>query len=410
MKTMMKRTFLGTLMLASLSAIMMSTDGYAATTQVDCSSSSAVQTALNNAGSGDTVQCNATGTYTWRTVTLPSDRNITLDLNGSTVLGGGSVVLNIPNSASYTARVTNFTIHSVNAINTGTGITNKPWRIDHCTINGIGLGTGYMITTWSGPGLIDHCTFNVESFMETIHNMGYGPSNLTGWQDPPAPGSMNALYIEDCTVNGQYGNGTCLIQSYYGARAVVRHNILNTIDVDYHGNHTAYGSRWWELYNNTVTGTNSTFCLRGGSGMVFNNSGSGSYMVFIDEPADAFGDPSNYAGVGHGQNNSYSPAYIWNNTEFSTLYNQDWCSINDGSGVRVGTDVIQSSSGTSLPATCTANPPQAYWRTDTNTLYKCTATNTWTIYYKPLTYPHPLQNAVTTNTTIPSPPTSLTVK
>jgi hypothetical protein len=32
----------------------------------------------------------------------------------------------------------------------------------------------------------------------------------------------------------------------------------------------------------------------------------------------------------------------------------------------------------------------AYWATDTNTLYKCTATNTWTAFYQPYTCPHPL--------------------
>jgi hypothetical protein len=40
------------------------------------------------------------------------------------------------------------------------------------------------------------------------------------------------------------------------------------------------------------------------------------------------------------------------------------------------------------PATCT--PLVAYWAADTNTLYQCSATNTWTVYYTPYTYPHPL--------------------
>lgn len=55
-----------------------------------------------------------------------------------------------------------------------------------------------------------------------------------------------------------------------------------------------------------------------------------------------------------------------------------------------------------IPATCTVGA--GYWATDkggnwdtTNgtandgALYRCTATNTWTLYYTPLTYPHPLQ-------------------
>jgi hypothetical protein len=47
------------------------------------------------------------------------------------------------------------------------------------------------------------------------------------------------------------------------------------------------------------------------------------------------------------------------------------------------------------PSTCTAGPGGntngvAYWATDTNTLYVCNPTNTWTTYYTPFTYPHPL--------------------
>ena len=51
------------------------------------------------------------------------------------------------------------------------------------------------------------------------------------------------------------------------------------------------------------------------------------------------------------------------------------------------------------PSTCA--PQVAYWATDTNTLYQCSATNTWTPYYTPYTYPHPLQG------TDPSPPSNL---
>lgn len=40
------------------------------------------------------------------------------------------------------------------------------------------------------------------------------------------------------------------------------------------------------------------------------------------------------------------------------------------------------------PSSCTAGV--AYWGTDTNSLYKCTSTNTWTAFYTPYTYPHPL--------------------
>jgi len=49
----------------------------------------------------------------------------------------------------------------------------------------------------------------------------------------------------------------------------------------------------------------------------------------------------------------------------------------------------------------------AYWGTDTNTLYICTATNTWTAYYVPYTYPHPLVTGSQSSGS-PAPPTGLT--
>jgi hypothetical protein len=68
------------------------------------------------------------------------------------------------------------------------------------------------------------------------------------------------------------------------------------------------------------------------------------------------------------------------------------------------------------PANCTAGV--AYWATDQGhwnqtgiggqgVLYKCTAPNTWTLYYTPYTYPDPLQGV--SDTTPPAAPSGLTV-
>jgi len=42
------------------------------------------------------------------------------------------------------------------------------------------------------------------------------------------------------------------------------------------------------------------------------------------------------------------------------------------------------------------------------TLYKCTATNTWTAYYAPYAYPHPLQGEA--DTISPAVPNGLSVE
>ena len=79
-----------------------------------------------------------------------------------------------------------------------------------------------------------------------------------------------------------------------------------------------------------------------------------------------------------------------------------------------GSSGVRNSTFANIPTTCIVN--QAYWATDqgfwnTKTpgvaagqLYKCTASNTWTLYYTPYTYPHPLQGS---SGPPPAPPTGL---
>jgi hypothetical protein len=114
------------------------------------------------------------------------------------------------------------------------------------------------------------------------------------------------------------------------------------------------------------------------------------------------------------------PLYIFANTYSTTL-------VADGSGMLSanrdyyvpsgsfnGTSGIGSGSLSARPATCAAGPGGntpgvGYWATDTNTLYVCNPTNTWTAYYTPYTYPHPLIAGGTagTGSNLPNPPTSL---
>jgi len=128
-------------------------------------------------------------------------------------------------------------------------------------------------------------------------------------------------------------------------------------------------------------------------------------------------------GVNHVQTGGAEPVYIWNNTcaagsasctTGALLLNAYNNGVNIGNFITLNKDVYEdvrpftgaSGTGTGTlaqrPASCT--PVVAYWATDTGTLYKCLTTNTWTIGYQPLVYPHPLQGG----TPVPPPPGGLT--
>lgn len=170
-----------------------------------------------------------------------------------------------------------------------------------------------------------------------------------------------------------------------------------------------------------------------------NTTGHSGYPC-LDQPARGAGDlltgffPSKIndrTGTIAYPEQAYEPIYIWNNvgsirpgwgtTAVSNFATEDRVMLNrdyylPASGIQTSpTSPFNGTVGTgwgtlaNRPTTCTAGV--AYWATDqgswNNTssnpygvqqngadgvLYKATATNTWTLYYEPYTYPHPLRN------------------
>ena len=280
------------LILLILSAI--TSESLAATVQVNCSSSSTVQSAINSANSGDTVQCNASGSYTWTSAaSLPSTKYLTLDLNGATISFGTSTIT-INQNAIGVNRITNGTLRRVAGgsnysgqliIASGNSGNGGGIVLDNLTFNSAVTNYVHTEVDGIGPALIHSSIFDIRGVNEFIHITPWGLNDTTGWTNTVTPGSAAAIYFEDNTVNGSTWNSDDWFQTYYGGRVVVRYNTIigSGAKLDVHGNGFPSG-RWWEWYNNNGTGASSgmMFCLRGGSGIIFGNTGIG-YAVFVEE-------------------------------------------------------------------------------------------------------------------------------
>jgi hypothetical protein len=253
--------------------------------------------------------------------------------------GAGATIINNTMTGSYTGQLVcdsgafrRFTGITFNGNTSAVTVYNLEvsgagvFRIDHCVFTVPPGGTAVQL--WGGTltGLIDYDTFNASGNAEIIHNSAYGPSDTSGWSRDIAPGSGDAVYIEDNTFfNNATGNpayfwGCSAVQSYYGARTVFRHNSVEMAQIDQHGTPGMIGARWWEIYENTFSTTvaNASQCcyitLRAGSGVVFNNHHTGGNQVTgsIDLYEEDTGYPARYQ-IGRGKNQVSDPAYVWNN-------------------------------------------------------------------------------------------------
>lgn len=278
--------------------------------------------------------------------------------------------------------------------------------------------------------------------------------NMWYLKDGMGSGS-NVVYIEDNKFHSPSFESYAIDSNYGGRYVARYNTLTNRAwehhGIQSSGNR---GVPRWEIYNNTIT-TSSPYWtplyIRSGGGVVFNNTftnftsgilidnqtscryGTGGIACDGSNPRDGnrtgmhgypcrdqIGRSSGDNPNGHtGDNQVFSPMYSWNNklngSEAAVTVTWDVdCSRNlehlvvnrdflNGKATAQtsptspfnGTTGVGYGTLANRPTTCTTSSESgggvAYWATDTNTLYRCSATNAWTVHYRPYTYPHPLR-------------------
>jgi hypothetical protein len=153
-------------------------------------------------------------------------------------------------------------------------------------------------------------------------------------------------------------------------------------------------------------------------------------LVALDQPGRGVSDMCSGESVGNFHNvttgidgwphNALEPVYVWNNSlngtmnhstatvggagSTSVFENRDYYNFNTSwSPGKALTTGIASGLLANRPTQCTpgtdvatngSGPGVGYWATDEQRLYVCTAPNTWSLYYTPYVYPHPLVSGV----------------
>ena len=426
-------------------------------TTVSCSSETDVNSCISGATAGDTINF-AAGTYTYGAILL----NKAVSLIGagvdSSIINGGSTLSITP--ASYTDttnlyRVSGFTFNGGRRINLGTDYYNvaaigdspalPKVRVDNNKLVGLGVGSSPQAFWNYGTlqGVVDN---------NIIEDYGYPIRNLPGVDyTQRALDRFNYIYphwdtgndyviiFEDNTFTGiNYGGvDSILSDSGVGGVFVFRYNTI-TADTpgsplfDWHGYTTGQASSFaGELYGNLINATGSFVRARGGKAMIHHNSAVGATMTI-----------EYYSGVSSGDTNACPAQYTAAQMMHDTY---SWLNRRDATGALMSNTTTFTIGGTCLglsgiptagrdyygdgttpgiscgtlvaiPGTCTVG--QGYWATAqscsnltgmvgvspstpiSGTLYKCTATDTWTAFYTPYTYPHPLRGE--SDTTAPT--------
>ena len=326
-----------------------------------------VDAALGAASSGDTVHV-PDGESDWNgsSVTIPEN----VDVIGN---GIDSSKLTDPQfTIGKNARLSAFTIYPLtqqDPVITASSTDHNDFRIDHIKFYNSTTNAMRAIQI-CGPddselcpcGLIDNCSFrNCRIYVRGNLQMYYDPGYI--FLQDTLLGTKYAVYIEDCTflLTSGYSGGN-IIDMDYGGRYVIRYSAFTDTYPEVHAPSSAvdnepaqYGSRSFEIYENTFTSTGDKSHwgmgrVRAGTGVVYNNSftrtgGGNTFQMIFDYTPEALGNSGlsypapfqpgrgrwpaetplyNCAVGGEFPDQNLEPVYCWGNT----IDSGDWYVLN----------------------------------------------------------------------------------
>ncbi len=406
------------------------------TTYTTDGSQYSVKSALVHSSTGDTVNVPA-GTFTWGT-----GASYILVSKAVTLAGAGplSTIINIsPTGRTYasgTVAVTAAaTVKDMAFVQSGAATTTavtvggtNGWRVTNCKYTSAST-VGYFIY-FSTYGLIDNCTVTGGGGNDEWI-FGRGPAD--SWQTPDSMGTVNATYIEDCTFL------ECGYTDFNAnSRGVVRYCTLTPgtgkyIKLDSHGkvtNSPSRSVRHTELYGNTWTaGSTPAIELRGGTGIVFNNTDLGAvtkgimlgdyYVTYgtydasdypIDDqigvgmdPKVAGSEPFYLFGNRVGVSNWAASNILWGRNMAGVIDpNRDYFdyapAFNGTGGVGIGTAAQMNAITPTLTKVGFWVTDEGEWNSTNGAipdgrLYVWNG-SAWVLKYTPYTYPHPLRGVL----------------